>query len=141
MFGQDRDQLRRFYLDAWQRRMDGEPLDPLSSQVAQVIEEHPEYQALLRDADQALSAEYTPESGQTNPFLHMGMHLAIREQAGTDRPAGIRDAYQRLVARLGAHEAEHAMMECLGKAIWDAQRSGLAPDEGEYLECIRRLGN
>ena len=134
IFGTDRNQLRRFYCETWQRRQRGEVLDPLGQQVALVIEEHPEYHALVASADQALSTEFTPEAGQVNPFLHMGMHLAIREQVSTDRPAGIHQVYQQLLQRLGAHEAEHAMMDCLGEAIWTAQRTQAAPDEQGYLD-------
>ncbi len=84
--------------------------------------------------------EYTPEEGQTNPFLHMGLHLAIREQVATDRPAGIALVHRSLAARLGdVHEAEHAMIERLGAALWNAQRAGLPPDEAQYLESLRRL--
>ena len=139
MFGNDRDQLRRFYCDVWARRQRGEELDPLAAQIAAVIEIHPEYQPLMADPDTALAAEYTPEMGQSNPFLHMGMHLAIREQVSTDRPAGIRATYQLMIARLGDHEAEHRIMECLGRTLWEAQRSGSAPDEIAYLECVRGL--
>jgi hypothetical protein len=139
MFGNDRNQLRQFYCDIWARRQRGESLDPLAAQIAAVIDAHPEYHALLTDPEAALGAEYTPEMGQTNPFLHMGMHLAIREQVSTDRPAGIRAAYQLMLARHGEHEAEHHIMECLGKALWEAQRAGREPDEALYLECVRQL--
>ena len=139
IFGTDRDQLRRFYCEAWARHQRGEALDPLARQVTQVIEEHPEYHALVASPGRALSTEFTPEGGQVNPFLHMGMHLAIREQVATNRPEGIRQAYQQLLQRLGGHEAEHAIMECLGEAMWAAQRTQTAPDEQGYLECIRRL--
>ena len=141
MFGNDRNQLRRFYCDVWARRQRGESLDPLAGQIAAVIEAHPEYQSLLNDPDAALGSEFTPEMGQTNPFLHMGMHLAIREQVSTDRPAGLRAAYQRLLARHGEHDAEHRMMECLGQAMWEAQRAGREPDEQQYLDCVRRLAD
>lgn len=139
IFGNDRERLRRHYLEVWARRRRGLPLDPLGAQIAQVIEEHPEYQALLEDAERALGAEFTPEAGRSNPFLHMGLHLAIREQVSTDRPAGILAAYRELAARHGAHEAEHRIMECLGEALWQAQRSGTLPDEARYLDCIRAL--
>lgn len=141
MFGNDRNQLRQFYCDVWARRQRGEPLDALGQQIADVIAAHPEYQSLLNDPESALAAEYTPEMGQTNPFLHMGMHLGIREQVSTDRPLGIRAAYQLLLARYGEHEAEHRIMECLGQAMWEAQRSQREPDEASYLECIRQLAD
>ena len=86
-----------------------------------------------------MSRDYTPEMGQTNPFLHMGMHIAIREQLGGDRPAGILAVHQRLCRRLDSHAAEHLMMECLGETLWEAQRGGGEPDERVYLERLRRL--
>jgi predicted RNA polymerase sigma factor len=70
----------------------------------------------------------------------MGLHLAIREQVATNRPAGIANVHRALVGKLGdVHEAEHAMIECLGAALWNAQRAGLPPDETAYLESLRRL--
>jgi hypothetical protein len=94
---------------------------------------------LEREPDD-IERNYTPEQGQSNPFLHMGMHLAIREQAGTDRPPGIRAIHAALAQRLGdPHEAEHRMIECLGEALWNAQRAGTAPDEAAYVAALRRL--
>jgi len=114
-------------------------LEPMEALIAEVIELHPEYQPLLEDETAVDQLEFTPEQGQTNPFLHMGMHIALREQAGGDRPAGVRAIYQRLVDALGAHAAEHAMMECLGQSLWEAQRENRAPDENAYLECLKKL--
>lgn len=86
------------------------------------------------------NGDYTPEMGQTNPFLHMGMHIAIQEQLGSNRPDGIRDVYRQICRRSGdAHAAEHLMMECLGETLWEAQRTGMEPDERVYLERLRRL--
>lgn len=137
---QSRDQLRRVYVEAWRKRRAGLPMEPLEMQVADVIELHPEYQASLERPDEALDRDYTPEGGQSNPFLHMGLHLAVREQASTDRPKGFRAAFQALAARLGsAHDAEHQIIEILARIMWEAQRSGLPPDENEYLRAIQRL--
>ncbi|HRY17298.1 MAG TPA: DUF1841 family protein [Candidatus Competibacteraceae bacterium] len=139
MFGNDRDNLRRYYCTVWEKARAGQSLEPLEQLIASVINEHPEYQAVLTDTETALSREYTPEGGQTNPFLHMGMHIAIQEQLGGNRPAGILAVYQQLCQRIGdTHAAEHAMMECLGEALWEAQRSGHEPDEQVYLERLRR---
>jgi hypothetical protein len=138
--GQNREQLRQMYLDAWRKYTARQPLEPLEAQVAAVIAEHPEYVPLLESGTQALAAEYTPEGGRQNPFLHMGLHLAIREQVATDRPPGIGQIHQLLSKRLGAsHAAEHAMLEALAETLWEAQRSGCAPDEQRYLERLRAL--
>jgi hypothetical protein len=137
---QSREALRRMYVDAWRKHRDSRPVEPVEDQIIRVVEFHPEYAALLESGAEALDRDYTPEGGQANPFLHMGLHLAIREQVATDRPAGICDVHQALLSRLGdAHAAEHAMIECLGEALWQAQRSGRPPDEAAYLEALRRL--
>ena len=137
---QDRSGLRRHYLEAWRRHRAGALLEPLEHQLATVVEQHPEYHRLLEDDEGALGHDYTPESGQSNPFLHLGLHLAIREQVATDRPAGIAAVHRELSRRLGdVHEAEHRMLERLGEALWLGQRTGRPPDEAAYLESLRRL--
>jgi hypothetical protein len=73
-------------------------------------------------------------------LLHLALHLALREQLATNRPAGIAQVHQRLAAADGdAHAAEHRMIEVLGQVLWDAQRAGRMPDERQYLEALRKL--
>jgi Domain of unknown function (DUF1841) len=140
MFGADRDQLRRYYCTVWDKANAGQPLEPLERIIAEVIRAHPEYHAALTGSETALAREYTPELGETNPFLHMGMHIAIHEQLGSNRPVGILDVYQQLCRRLGdSHAAEHQMMESLGETLWEAQRNGVEPNERAYLERLQRL--
>lgn len=139
VYGQNRNELREFYVTAWHKRCAGDALEPLEQLVAAVIAQHPEYHAML-EGGEAVDQEYTPERGETNPFLHMGMHLTLQEQYTTDRPAGISAIYRRISASTGDHhEAEHRMMECLGETLWEAQRNGTAPDEQAYLERLQRL--
>ncbi|HUI62496.1 MAG TPA: DUF1841 family protein [Steroidobacteraceae bacterium] len=138
--GQSREQLRRLYLEAWRKFTARAPLEPLEAQVAAVVAEHPEYVRWLEAGEAALAAEFTPEGGQQNPFLHMGLHLAIREQVATNRPAGIAAIHAALAARMGdVHAAEHAMLEPLAQILWEAQRAGKMPDEQAYLERLRAL--
>src|SRR6188768_3590042 len=98
---QSRDQLRNVYIEAWRKRREGLPMEPLEMQVADVIELHPEYQAALTDPQRVLDGDYSPEGGQSNPFLHMGLHLAVRDQLATDRPLGIRKAFAAVAKRTG----------------------------------------
>ena len=113
-------------------------MSPLEIQITAVIAEHPEFLDAITATD--LDRDYAPEGGQTNPFLHMGLHLGIREQVATDRPPGIANIHRQLAARhRDAHRAEHEMIECLAETLWEAQRAGNAPDETRYLERLRRL--
>ena len=135
---QSRDEVRQVYLAVWRKMQERQLLEPMEAIIAEVIEIHPEYHALLEDGETATQSEFTPEQGQTNPFLHMGMHIALREQAQSNRPPGIHAIYQKLCKR-GQHDAEHAMMECLGQVLWQAQRDATEPDQGAYLECLKKL--
>lgn len=138
LFGQDRGELRQMYVAARQKAQAGAPLSPLEAQIAGVIEDHPEYHRFLSDA--AIDRDFPPDSGPGNPFLHMGLHLALRDQVATDRPPGIRALHKRLTAREGdVHNAEHRMIECLAETLWDAQQQNSAPDERRYLERLQRL--
>jgi hypothetical protein len=137
--GYTREQLRQSYAEAWCKQLARLPLTPLESMIADVIAVHPEYQALVADAKAARSFEPGADPGAENPFLHMGLHMAVREQASIDRPPGIRELRRTLETRLGnPHRAEHALMEALAETLMEAQRSGHPPDEMHYLELAGR---
>jgi hypothetical protein len=138
MFNPSREQVRRFFCDAWRKHQERLPLVGAEVTAADIALRHPEYHALLADTTGAMDKEWTPEGGQTNPFLHLSLHLAIHEQVSIDQPPGIRAAYEALCTRLGPHDAEHVILECLGETIWRAQRQGGAMDADAYLEAVRR---
>lgn len=141
MFNPSRDQARQFLFDTWHKYGAREPLSALEGMALEIILEHPEYHALLNDPERNLTRDYPPEHGQTNPFLHLTLHLAIAEQLSIDQPPGIADHYHRLLAKLGVpHDAKHQVMECLGEMIWQAQRHHTAPDPAVYFACLERQG-
>jgi len=137
MFNPTRDQVRQFFTETWRKHRAGEVLTPLEATALDWILEHAEYHGDLENPD-AAQADYSVEAGRTNPFLHLSMHLAIAEQLSIDHPPGIRDAYQKLAQRKGAHEAAHEIMECLGRVVWEAQRLGTPLDTEAYIELIRQ---
>jgi hypothetical protein len=139
MFNPSRDEVRQFFTETWRKQREGSVLTPLEAIAADWIEQHPEYHAVLADSGNAGGHDYSPEAGQTNPFLHLSMHLAIAEQLSIDQPPGIRAARDRLAARLGnEHDAYHEIIECLGETLWEAQRTNTSPDTDAYLERIRQ---
>jgi hypothetical protein len=132
-----RDELRNLYRAAWRKFKTQQALSPLDQQIVAVISEHPEYHVIIESAAADL-ANYSPRTGQLNPWLHMGLHLAVREQVATNRPHGIAEVHAKLAKRLGdAHEAEHQMLETLAETLWEAQRGGTPPDERVYLERLK----
>ena len=139
MFNPSREDVRRFFSDTWGKYRRQEPLSGLEQTALQVVLLHPEYQPILEDAERSLGHDFPPENGQLNPFLHLSLHLAIEEQLSIDQPAGIRERFTQLVTITGSeHDARHAVLECLGETIWEAQRAGMPPNEQAYLECLER---
>ncbi len=137
--GYSREQLRRTYTEAWSKHRAGAPLTPLEALIADVVAIHPEYHALIADPETALAIADDVAAGRENPFLHMGLHIAIREQLSIDRPPGVREVHRLALARAAdGHDAEHALMQALGETLWEAQRQGTAPDESRYLDLARR---
>jgi hypothetical protein len=138
MFNPSPADVRAFFVAARQKRRERLPLTPLETIAADWIDAHPEYDGDLADVEAAQAATYPAGAGRENPFLHLSMHLSITEQVSIDQPAGIRQAFDSLVARLGSHAAQHEVMECLGTMLWESQRSGVPPDGAGYVECVRR---
>jgi hypothetical protein len=139
VFNPTRDQAREFLFEVWRKHRAAEVLTPLESLTLDVILEHPEYHAVLEDRERYLERDWKPEGGETNPFLHLQMHLAIEEQLSIDQPRGIREAALALArARDSEHDARHDVMECLAEMIWQAQRHGGGFDNARYLECVKQ---
>lgn len=138
MFNPSRDQVRLFFFDAWKKYRASEPLTDLEGIALQVMQMHPEYHAVLDAPEKYLEQEYFPEMGETNPFLHMSLHVSIHEQLSIDQPKGIAAAYKALQLKHGeAHAAQHEVMDCLAETIWRAQREGSAPDGAAYVACLQ----
>jgi len=131
--------VRRFFCEVYAKSRDGRPLEPMEAIASDWIAEHPEYRETLSDVDAAMRAMGEAVEGQTNPFLHLSMHLSISEQCTIDQPRGIRQAVEWLAhQRNSLHEAHHGAMECLGRMIWESQRAGRPPDGEAYVGCVQR---
>ena len=139
MFNPTRDESRQFLFDLWDKHRAGAALTALESMALSVVLEHPEYHAVLQERERYLDRDWKPEGGETNPFLHLMMHVAIEEQLSIDHPPGIRAAVEALAAKRGSmHDARHDVMECLAEVIWQAQRNSMGFDNTMYLDCLAR---
>jgi hypothetical protein len=139
MFNPTRDQVRQFFFDAWGKHRRREVLAGLDPLAVDAMLLHPEYHPVLDDPERHQERDYLPEAGDTNPFLHLSMHLAIAEQLSIDQPPGIKREFARIAAKAGGgHAACHEIMECLAETVWRAQRDGAALDAQAYLECLKQ---
>lgn len=124
------------FFAAWRGYREGRPLAGIEALALDVMLQHPEYHETLEHPERYRDRDYVDES---NPFLHMSLHLALEEQLSIDQPPGIRRAWQALLARAGErHGALHEALECLAETVWRSQRDGLPPDAAAYLSCLER---
>ena len=134
MFNPSRDEVRQTFFRAWRNYRDGVPLTGIDALALDVILQHPEYHGVLESPERFRDKDYVDES---NPFLHMSLHMALEEQLSIDQPPGIRGRWEALLRRsAGRHEALHHAIECLAEMLWRAQRDRAAPDAAAYLECL-----
>jgi hypothetical protein len=134
MFNPSREQVRETFFAAWRKYRAGQPLAGIEALAVEVMLLHPEYHEVLSHPGRYRDRDYVDES---NPFLHMSLHVALEEQLSIDQPPGIRAAWDRLLERWGdRHDALHQALECLAETVWHAQRSQGPPDAAAYLECL-----
>ena len=139
MFQPSQADVRKFFCAVYAKWQTAQPMDALETLASQWVAEHPEYHADFSNEAAALEKMYDLEDGKTNPFLHLSMHLSISEQCSIDQPRGIRQAVELLShKKQSLHEAHHATMECLGRMIFESQRSGKMPDGNIYIDCVQR---
>jgi Domain of unknown function (DUF1841) len=134
MFNPSREEVREMFFAAWRKYRAGQPLVGIEALALDVMLQHPEYHDTLGRPDRYRDRDYVDES---NPFLHMSLHLALEEQLTIDQPPGIRAAWDALLERYGErHDALHQALECLAETVWRAQRSQASPDAAAYLDCL-----
>jgi hypothetical protein len=139
MFNPSQEDVRRFFCSVYAKSRGAQPMDAIETLAGQWIAEHPQYHADLQDQEAATTRIYPEGNGQSNPFLHLSMHLSISEQCSIDQPRGIRQAVELLThKRQSLHTAHHEAMDCLGTMLWESQRAGRPPDGQAYIDCVQR---
>ena len=139
MYSPSQDDVRRFFCQVYAKQQAKALYDPLETLAGEWVALHTEYSELLADETTALTRQFTGDNGDSNPFLHLSMHLSISEQCSIDQPRGIRQAVELLTSKRDSlHEAHHEVMECLGTMLWESQRSGRPPDGQAYIDAVQR---
>jgi len=139
LFNPSRDEVREFFFNTWAKFNESQFLTDLEKIGLSVIHMHPEYHAILDAPQQFKHQTYFPEMGETNPFLHMSLHLSILEQISINQPIGIADIYATLKIKYqDEHKAQHDVLECLAETVWLAQRSNSGLDAAHYLQLLQQ---
>lgn len=139
MFNPSVNDVRNFFFDTFAKANQQQTLSDLEKMAYSVIIEHPEYHVVLRDREKYLNYNWLPDAGETNPFLHLSMHMSIWEQLSIDQPIGVKALYLEICEQTGdEHEAQHQVLDCLAEMVWQAQYSKMQPDPNIYLSCLRR---
>jgi len=143
LFNPSRDEVREFFFGIWGKFKASQALTDLEKIGLGVIHMYPEYHAILDAPAQFKHQAYFPEMGETNPFLHMSLHLSILEQISINQPIGIAGIYEQLkLKHHNEHDAQHDIQECLAEVIWQAQRNKTALDADSYVQLLQqKAGN
>jgi hypothetical protein len=137
LFNPSRDEVREFFFGTWAKFKQNLMLTDLEKIALGVMHMHPEYHGILDAPEQFKSQEYFPEFGETNPFLHMSLHLSILEQISINQPIGIAAVYEKLkLKHQNEHDAQHDILDCLAETIWQAQRNSTSLDSAQYLQLL-----
>ncbi|MGB7816158.1 MAG: DUF1841 family protein [Methylotenera sp.] len=143
LFNPSRDEVREFFFGIWAKFKASQALTDLEKIGLGVIHMHPEYHPILDSPEQFKHQAYFPEMGETNPFLHMSLHLSILEQISINQPIGIAVIYEQLkLKHQNEHDAQHDILECLAEVVWQAQHNNTALDANYYVQLLQqKAGN
>ncbi len=109
----------------------------MESLIIGVLEKHPEILPSLHST----SFQQENYTNDENPFLHLGLHVALAEQLQANRPVGIRTLYAKICEKFtDQHEAEHRILEVLAHYIvTEMKQAGSPENERSYLENLEAL--
>lgn len=139
LFNPTRDQVREFFFATWAKFKTSQTLTDLEKMALGIIHMHPEYHHILEDPERFKQQVYFPEMGETNPFLHMSLHLSVLEQISINQPIGIKPIYEELkLTHQNEHDAQHDILECLAESIWHAQHNNTALDANYYVQLLQQ---
>ncbi len=138
LYGENREDHRQILFDVWKKYQTNQPLEPLEKKILTIMLNHPEYAHVFSNEDKFIATDYFSELSETNPFLHLSLHLVILEQVEIDKPNGIRALYKQAIAFFqDVHEADHCIMNSLAIAMHEMLNQNKPFDEKAYLKRIK----
>lgn len=135
----NRSENREYFFEVWKKYQNKHPLDAMESKVLSILQMHPELHILLNDPEKYLESDFFAELGESNPFLHLGLHTAVMEQLSVDQPKGIRKLFNKACQRFAdEHEAYHCVMNSLAIELHEMYENNRTFNEALYFKRIKK---
>jgi hypothetical protein len=130
--------VRRFWCDTYLKlEVDQEKASKTEAAALKIIKSHPEFFDELQNTEDSVKKLYG--EGESNPFFHLSLHLAVQEQVETDMPEGVHKLFGDAMGVFGAqHAAEHLLMECMQRELNKATQNGAKLSVDGYLQDIEQ---
>lgn len=136
-FGNSPKDMRSFFYSSWDKYKQKQRLSTLEQQLVSIILDHPEYHCIFDDPSQS---ETLLNSFTENPFLHLAMHLTIRDQITLKKPPEVSTIFHKLQQKHGdSHIVEHLLMEPLARYLIQLQQSTTPPSITDYVSACQEL--
>lgn len=129
---------RELLAHTWAKLERGETLARDEEVLGAVLRDHAEYARFWPDPGAAVAARFGTQD--TNPFLHVHLHLVVEGQLAAHDPPEVAELFTRRTA-IGdsRHEICHQVMNALAAAIWDMMQARGPFDVAAYRRRLRKL--
>jgi Domain of unknown function (DUF1841) len=142
LYGNNIQDTRQMFQRSWQKYQKQIVLEPLERQIVSVVLDHPEYHDII-NLERIETSSFLDNSSApylSNPYMHMGLHLALRDQFTLDNPQGIQAIYKALYEKhQNHHQIEHAFMPALMSHLATAINQHQAFDDISYLKFCQTI--
>ena len=114
-------------------------LSPEDKKLAEIMREHEEYHNQFEIADVLSEHEYDPDK-ETNPFLHVTMHVIAETQLENRDPIEVYQFYNAMRKKKASHhDAVHLIGVVLTPLMWKTLQEQRAFDVEEYRSRLKKL--
>lgn len=131
-----RQNMHRIWQVAQSRNLDG--LTDDEKEIAWIMLEHEEFNDDFRNAEELADYEYNPDS-EVNPFMHIGIHIAVENQLKQKEPLEVCEFYNAAKERgVSHHEIIHRLGFILMPLVFHTLKHLKPFDNERYKNLLRK---
>ncbi len=130
---------RARFVQIWEKAKGNFPLEGEEAFFAQVMLEHREHHPVFDMGEAAFKIDFSARR-ETNPFLHISLHVMAEQQIASRQPVETEEVFLALKAG-GAlrHDVIHKIGGALAQVLQDAFLKNKPIDEVDYLVRLKNL--